>query len=347
MTTIREVAEQAGVSVATVSRVFNGSDRVRSATRDHVMSVAKRMRYVPNTAARSLTTSQSHTLGVLLPDLYGEFFSELIRGIDQAARGREYHLLVSSSHNDVAELEAALRAMSGRVDGLVVMSPDIEAESLEANLPAGLPVVLMNGALDHQGLDRISVDNHGGAYAMVRHLSDHGHERIAILRGAEGNHDAVERLRGYRDALADAGCNADRALEYAGDFTERSGYEAVRDVLRTDPRPTALFASNDSMAIGALRAFREAGVRVPEEMAVAGFDDIPVAQYVSPALSSVHVAIHEMGRKAVEVLLAGLDGGKSSGSKSNGNPANGHPTDTSLTLPTRLVFRESCGTHPS
>jgi LacI family transcriptional regulator len=281
--------------------------------------------------------NQSHTLGVLLPDLYGEFFSEVIRGIDQGARSRGFHLLVSSSHNDVAELEAALRAMSGRVDGLVVMSPDIEAESLEANLPAGLPVVLMNCALDHDGLDRITVDNHGGAYAMVLHLREHGHERIAILRGAEGNYDAVERLRGYRDALADAGCACDPALEYTGDFTERSGYEAVQAVLDTTPRPTALFASNDSMAIGALRALREAGVRVPDEMAVAGFDDIPVARYVSPALSSVHVAIHEMGRKAVEVLLAGLDGSTS----------NGQAAATFLTLPTRLVLRESCGMHPT
>jgi LacI family transcriptional regulator len=295
------------------------------------MRVAKRLRYVPNGAARSLTTNQSHTLGVLLPDLYGEFFSEVIRGIDQAARSRKYHLLVSSSHNDVAELEAALRAMAGRVDGLVVMSPDIDAASLEANLPAGLPVVLMNCLPGNETLSTITVDNYGGAYAMVRHLIEHGHEHVAILRGAEGNCDAEERLRGYRDALTDAGLPTNPALEFAGDFTERSGYEAVRDVLATDPRPTVLFASNDSMAIGALRALREAGVRVPDEMAVAGFDDIPVAQYVSPALSSVHVAIHDMGRQAIEALLANLD--------------NGAETPSSVTLPTRLVLRESCGTH--
>lgn len=329
--TIREVAKKAGVSVATVSRVFNGSGSVKAITRERIVRVAKQLRYVPNGAARSLTTNRTHTLGVLLPDLYGEFFSEVIRGIDQAARHRAYHLLVSSSHNDVSELEAALRAMAGRVDGLVVMSPDIEAESLEANLPAHLPVVLMNCALSDEAFNTITVDNYGGAHAMVRHLLGHGHERIAILCGAEGNHDAVERLRGYRDALAEAGHEPTAALEFEGDFTERSGYEAVAAVLGTDPRPTALFASNDSMAIGALRAFREAGVCVPAEMAVAGFDDIPVAQYVSPALSSVHVAIHEMGQRAVGALLASID--------------DGAPTDTALTLPTRLVLRESCGNH--
>ena len=156
--TIREVAKKAGVSVATVSRVFNGSGNVKANTRERIVRVAKQLRYVPNSAARSLTTNRTHTLGVLLPDLYGEFFSEVIRGLDQAARHRGYHLLVSSSHNDVSELEAALRAMAGRVDGLVVMSPDIEAESLEANLPARLPVVLMNCALHDEAFNAVKAE---------------------------------------------------------------------------------------------------------------------------------------------------------------------------------------------
>lgn len=328
-TTIREVARQAGVSVATVSRALNGSERVRSRTREHVMEVAKRLRYVPNGSARSLTTSETRTVGVLLPDLYGEFFSEVLRGIDQTARRSRYHTLVSSSHNDVAELEAALRAMSGRVDGLVVMSPDLDAASLEANLPASLPVVLMNCPVEGSALNTIMTDNYGGAFAMVQHLTGLGHERVAIIQGAEGNYDAVERLRGYRDAMAAAGLPAVPSLEQRGDFTERSGYEAMQRLLGASPRPTAVFAANDSMAIGALRALREAGVRVPDAMTIAGFDDVPVARYMSPALSSVHVAINEMGQLAIEALLATIDDGA-------------RPPQTT-TLPTRLVIRESCG----
>jgi LacI family transcriptional regulator len=328
--TIREVAHEAGVSVATVSRVFNGSGPVKAGTRDRILGIARALRYVPNGSARSLTTSETGTVGVLLPDLYGEFFSELIRGMDQAVRESRRHLLVSSAHDGAEELEAALRTMSGRVDGLVVMSPDLDAEVLEANLPAGLPVVLVNCALESAVFDTITIDNYGGAYAMVRHLIDHGHRRVALLRGAAGNHDAAERLRGYRDALTAEGIAPDPALEFEGEFTERSGYVAAQRMLALPSRPTAVFAANDSMAIGALRALREVGMQVPAEMAVAGFDDVPVAHYVSPTLSSVHVPIHEMGTRSVEFVLRALEAGP------------GHEPG-SLILPTRLVLRESCG----
>lgn len=326
-TTIREVARHAGVSVATVSRALNGSGQVRAPTRERVLRAARQLRYVPNGSARSLTTSETRTLGVLLPDLYGEFFSELLRGIDQTARQSRYHTLVSSSHNDVGELEAALRAMSGRVDGLVVMTPALEADLLEANLPAALPVVLVNCPVEGSAFSTIATDNHGGAFAMVEHLRAQGHERVALLRGPEGNHDALERLRGYRDALRGA-----EPIEEAGDFTERSGYEAAQRLLARAPRPTAVFAANDSMAIGALRALREAGLRVPGDVAVAGFDDIPVARYVSPPLSSVHVAINEMGRRAIELLLASI--------------AEPDREPEAIVLPTRLVLRESSAAAP-
>ena len=331
--TIREVAEKAGVSVATVSRVFNESGPVKDGTRERIRRIAKELRYIPNGAARSLTTSETHTIGVLLPDLYGEFFSELIRGMDQAVRASRRHLLVSSAHDGIGELEAAMRAMSGRVDGLIVMSPDLDADVLEANLPVGLPVVLVNCALESEVFDTVTIDNRGGAASMVRHLVEHGHRRIALIQGAAGNHDAQERSRGYRDALEAEDIAYDPGLVFDGAFTERSGYEATQEVLRLGARPTALFAANDSMAIGALRAFREAGVRVPDDIAVTGFDDVPVARYVSPALTSVHDSINEMGARSVEWVLRALETGAD------------HVSDT-LVLPTRLVLRESCGHQP-
>ncbi|MDQ3696798.1 MAG: LacI family transcriptional regulator [Gemmatimonadota bacterium] len=328
--TIKEVARAAGVSVATVSRVLNDSGPVNPDTRSRVQAAAGSLRYIPHGGARSLITSRTNTLGVLLPDLYGEFFSEVIRGIDLTAKRNGYHLLVSCAHDDRSEIEAALRAMRGRVDGLIVMSPDIDAASLVANLPDSQPVVLLNCAATDGAVDSLTIDNVGGARMMVRHLIGHGCRRVAIIGGAERNLDARERLRGYRAALREAGIARDPTLELPGDFTEASGFDAARRLVRLHPRPTAIFAANDSMAIGALSALREAGVRVPEDVAVAGFDDIPIARYMSPPLSSVHVPIAELGEHAMRKLLAAL-----------GN-RNGHARRQEM-LATTLVIRDSCG----
>ncbi|MBA3558575.1 MAG: LacI family DNA-binding transcriptional regulator [Gemmatimonadaceae bacterium] len=301
--TIREVARAAGVSVATVSRVLNDSGPVNGNTKQRVRDAAGSLRYVPHGGAQSLIKRRTSTLGVLLPDLYGEFFSEVLRGIDFAAKRSGYHMLVSGSHDDRDEIVAAMRAMRGRVDGLVIMSPDIDAAALIANIPDSLPVVLLNCAVSDGGYDSINIDNVGGAQNMVRHLVSHGHTRIAIITGAERNLDARERLRGYRAALRAEGLTHTARWELTGDFTEDSGHAAARRLLKLRPRPTAIFAANDAMAVGAISALRDAFVNVPDEIAVAGFDDIPIARHVSPALSSVHVPIAELGEKAIGKLL--------------------------------------------
>ncbi|HVE80148.1 MAG TPA: LacI family DNA-binding transcriptional regulator, partial [Gemmatimonadaceae bacterium] len=298
--------------------------------RRRVREIARRLRYVPNVAARSLITSRTGTLGVLLPDLYGEFFSEVIRGIDQAAHRSGYHLLVSSSHSDQAEIEAALRAMRGRVDGVLVMSPGVGGRALAAHLPDRQPVVLLNCQAREAGVDSITIDNLGGAAAMVGHLVRRGHRRIALVGGPARNGDARERRRGYRAALRVAGIERDPRLELPGDFLEASGYEAARRLLALRPRPTAVFAANDAMAIGALSALHEGGARVPEDVAVAGFDDIPIARYVNPPLSSVHVPIGELGARAMATLLRAL-----------ADPG-GHVRRQDV-LATTLVIRQSCG----
>lgn len=330
--TIKEVAQQAGVSTATVSRVLNDSGTVLEATRRRVEAAAERLKYKPNSAARSLITSKTHTVGVLLPDLYGEFFSEVIRGIDQCARRNRYHLLVTSSHDTLDELESALQAMFGRIDGLIVMSPDLDAQTLEANLPTDLPVVLLNCYLQNAAYNSINIDNYGGARDMVHHLLAHGHRRIALIRGARGNYDADERARGFSEAMQAAGL--DGSLVFEGDFTEESGYQATRRLLEVSPQPTAIFASNDAMAIAALQAVQERGLHVPDDIAVGGFDDIPVARYVTPALTSIHVAIHEQGTRAVEMLLDVIE------------QDDGTATPEQQVLPTSLVIRASTGGHP-
>ena len=309
-TTIHDVAARAGVSVATVSRVLNGKGVVREETLQQVLLAAKTLRYVPNVAARSLSSRRSQTIGIVLPEVHGEFFSEVIRGIDLAARSEGYHILVSGSHSDVGEMVEVLEAMRGRVDGLVVMAPDVALSSVSGALPPHLPLVLLNCAEpdpdvssgpDAESRSSITIDNYGGARRMLRHLAELGHQRIAFIKGPDENADAEERLRGYRDHV-----ELDR-LEEDGDFTEESGRLAALRILALTPRPTAIFAANDSMAVGALAALAEAAVPAPAQMSVVGFDDIPVARYVTPPLTTIRVDIAELGARAFGLLLARIE----------------------------------------
>lgn len=330
MATIRDVAREAGVSIATVSRVFNQASLVRHDTCEHVRGVASRLDYWPNSAARSLITNRTSAIGVLLPDLYGEFYSEVIRGIDLAARREKYQVLVSSSHASAETLVAAVRALRGRIDGLLVMSPDADASEAIEDFSKRFPVVLLNPGPLSIECATLSVANHDGAYAAVSHLAGLGHRRIAIVRGPAGNADAEERRRGWRRALLDRGLDARPELEFDGDFSESAGFAAAARLLALEPRPTAVFAANDYMAVGLLAAFREAGVSVPGDVAVCGFDDIAIARYLTPALTTVDVDACELGERAVHQLLPFARARK--------------PAEiTHVTLPTRVVVRASCG----
>lgn len=332
--TIKDVAREAGVSVASVSRALNGHGGVTPATGQRVREVAARLRYIPHAAARSLITRRNHTVGALLPDLYGEFFSELIRGIDLAARACGLHLLVSSSHDGVDEAAAALRAMQGRVDGMVILSPPADAGFLQANLPPGLPTVLLNSAIVDTGHTVLNFDNHAGAFAMVRHLiATAGHRRVAFIGGPARNFDARERERGYRDAMARFAPEAPLQI-FEGDFTEAAGYRAGQDLLARGDRPDAVFAANDMTAVGCLLAFREGGLEVPRDIALAGFDDIPIARYISPPLTTVRVNIAEMGRSALELLAGEF-------------ASSGPQTRSVHALGCEVVVRGTCSTQPA
>jgi LacI family transcriptional regulator len=332
--TIKDVAKKAGVSVATVSRVLNGKGPVLETTRSRIQSTVDTLGYVPHGAARSLITRRTNTIGVILPDIYGEFFSELIRGIDGTVRKSGYHLLVSSSHGDRGETGAVFRAMRGRVDGLVVLSPDMSVPALRAAIPVSFPVVLLNSDSDGAGpFDLINIDNSSGAAAMVRHLHSLGHARIAFIRGPSPNTDASQRQRGYREALRSLSIPWSEELEFPGNFREDGGYRAGQRIAQMASPPTAIFAANDAMAIGCLAALRDEGRSVPNDFALAGFDDIPIATFTAPPLSSVRVSIAELGASAAERVLHGVRHG------------NAHKR-LHLTLPTTLVVRESCGSAP-
>lgn len=324
--TIKDVAREAGVSVATVSRAINDQGNVAPAVRERVLAVVRKLDYAPHQAARALSSRRTHTIGVVLPDLHGEFFSELIRGIGQVARAHRLHLLVSSDHGDAAEQGAALLAMRGRVDGVLLMAPTDEGTCFLADhLAPTLPAVLINTPDPEGRRPSVAVDGYGGARAMVRHLVATGHRRIAFISGPADNRDARERRRGYEDELA-ASMPGQEPSVLPGDFEEASGASAALALLE-DNRPDAVFAANDAMAIGCLRAFADAGVDVPGDIAVAGFDDIPLARHVRPALTTMRTDIAELGGGALRTLLDHMASGAS------GAP----PTP----LPPELIVRDS------
>lgn len=329
VTTIRDVARASGVSIATVSRVINESARVNDDTRRRVREAASRLDFWPNGAARTLTTSRTHAIGVLLPELHGEFFSEIIRGIDRAARRENLQILISSSHADAEGMLAAARSMRGRVDGLIVMAPEAESSATLDQIQVRFPMVVLNSRQEAPGGHSISVANLDGACQVARHVLAAGHRHVAILKGPSNNFDADERLRGYRKALREVRTRKIEVDYLDGDFREESGVTAAAIILRQASRPTAIFAANDYMAIGLLGAFREAGIRVPEEIVVTGFDDIAISQYVTPPLTTVRVDACDMGDRAVRLLI------------DTSRPGAGAPDV--ITLPATLVIRKSCG----
>ncbi|MFA6541944.1 MAG: LacI family DNA-binding transcriptional regulator [Bacteroidota bacterium] len=326
---IIDVAKKAGVSIATVSRVINGSDKVKAPTKEKVLEVVRDLKYVPNPAARGLIMKRTEAIGLLLPDLHGEFFSEIIRGADEAVQLKGYHLIVSSSHNDIKEIEAALRFMRGRVDALVVMSPMVHSEVLLENLPKSLPVVLLNCHTSNPMYDTIMTDGFTGAKEMVTYLLDQGHRKIAILKGGDSNIESQERLKGCRSALSEKGIAFDPAMEFSGNFTETSGYEQAKKIIALQDRPSAIFAFNDSMAIGAIGAIRDAGLKIPDDISICGFDDIPIAKFLNPSLTSVRVPIHELGAMAIHRIFDRIE--------KKTKEASAH-----IYVQTALSIRESC-----
>jgi len=324
--TVKEVAEAAGVSTASVSRVVNEHDNVAASTREAVLEAITRLNYMPHNAGRVLATRRSRLIGVILPDIYGEYFSELVRGIDQAAREHGLHLLVAGSHGDAAEARGLIREMHGRVDGLILMSPYLESTELMAAVSRDMRTVLLNSAGESR-IDSFAIDNFAAARMAARHLIAAGRRKIAHIAGPAGNIEAGQRRAGYEAALAEAGDL--RPIILQGDFTDAAGAEAGRTIAAHTEDFDAVFAANDMMALGCLAALAEVGVKVPDDVAIVGFDDIPLARFVNPALTTVGVDIAGLGRKALEKVAARIDGDDAA--------------FEDITIHTRLVVRRSCG----
>ena len=306
--TIRDVARRAEVSVASVSRVLNRLTNVSEDTRARVAAAIDELGYVPHAGARSLSLARTGAIGVVLPNLHGEFFSEFVRGMDGLATERGYLLLLSNMHAQSGTAEAVLKAMRGRVDGLIVMAPHLEDQEFATALPRGTPAVLVNTRAEVPGRPAIRLDNAAGARAVAEHFIAIGRRRIVHISGPVGNIDAEERAEAFRQAL-------DRkpgveSLVVQGDFYEQSGRAAVAALVDSVQKFDAIFAGNDMMAIGALEALRERGFKVPDDVAVAGFDDVPLASHLG--LTTVRVRIAELGERAIERLIRKLEGGEDS-----------------------------------
>lgn len=331
-TTIADVARRARVSTATVSRVLSGVGRARPETRDRVFRAARELDYRPSGIARSLKLRATRTLGLIVTDIENPFFPELVRGVEDAARAAGYAVLLCNAADDPDREAAYLNLLvERRVDGVVIAASSLGSRHRDWLARPPLPVVLVNSVPPGVELPSIASDSRLGGRLAIEHLLGLGHRRIGHLMASERNSDAPDRLIGARDAIAAAGLPGDSLVVAVADARVAGGEQAMREVLRRAPEVTAAFAYNDLMAIGAMRAVRALGRRVPADVSVVGFDDIDLAAYVDPPLTTLSQATAEMGRWAFEQLARRL--------ATADEPWTGSPVQ----LPVFLRVRESTG----
>ncbi|MER5881939.1 LacI family DNA-binding transcriptional regulator [Streptomyces sp. NPDC060235] len=325
--TLEVVAARAGVSKSSVSRVINGETTVAPQIRDVVMRAVHELGYVPNGAARNLVTRRTDTLALVVSDppqgvvSDDPLFSAVVRAVSRELETAGKRLVLMLAESDQSRTRVEQYVAGGHVDGVLLVALHGTDPLPTALARQGLPVVSFNRTSAHD-VPYVALDNAGGAALAVRHLLDRGRRRISTITGPLELHEARERLDGYRRTLRDTGR---RSIVALGDFTRVSGAEAMRQLLDDDPDLDAVFAANDLMAIGALRTLHQAGRRVPEDVAVVGFDDIEAASYTTPALTSVRSPMADQATAAVHLLLGLIAGGPS-------NP---------VIMPNELVVRES------
>lgn len=332
MPTLKDVAHEADVSKSTVSRVFNNPDKVRPSTREAVRAAAEKLGYKPNRVARRLRLKDgdAHLLGLVIPDIQNPFFADVTRGVDDAVRKHSYALLLSNSDEDAAKQKVALDTLrTESVDGVIVPPIEDEDEHVHRLIESGVPVVCVDRRLKGRRADTILSDNFEGAYEAVSHLIEHGHERIGFVGGISRISTTGDRRRAYTEALADHGIELDPALVREGDSRQESGRRLTEELLDLDHPPTALFTGNNLMTLGAYVALHERGVRIPEEVAVVGYDDVSWALALDPPPTVVDQPGYEMGQRAAEMLLQRI--------------AEPDRTPTTVTLQHRLIVRRSCG----
>lgn len=333
--TSRDVAEKAGVSRTTVSLVLNNVEGIQISpeTRQRVVDAANELGYVPDATAQALASRRTKAIGLVMTRTphhisTDAFLPQIIGGMMEVVKDNKLRLLIESveaDHQDSAYLELA---RAKHIDGMILLTPRLDDAGLKKLEEMDVPTVLM-GEIEGSNLYSVDVDNQAAAYRAVQYLLELGHTRIACITNAPPTYTAApDRVRGYKNALLDAGLHPDEDLLRYGDFTPESGYERMRSLLSAGQAFTAAFVASDNVAIGAKAALREAGLRIPEDISLVGFDDIPWAQYADPPLTTVHLQAQELARRACLVLMDLLRGRE--------------PETKRHIIDTQLVVRKSC-----
>jgi LacI family transcriptional regulator len=338
MSTIHEVAKLSGVSVSTVSRVFNGYEDVSAATRERVLAFAKQLDYAPSAAARTLVKQRSQLIGVILytgdehPDIQHPFFQEVLVALKRVLGAAGYDLLLFATEQPGTgdgPHSYLRRARHHRVDGVVLMGVDTADDEVQRLLGSGIPTIGVDLQLDAERASHVTSDNVGGARLAVEHLAALGHTRIATIAGPLEMKPGRERLDGYRDAVAAAGLELRDEYVVVGDFYTETGEAAMRELLALPEPPTAVFAASDLMAVGALRALDDAALRCPDDVALVGYDDVQIAGLINPSLTTIRQDKLGLGAAAAQALVAMIE-----------QPDRVPPVQV---LPVELVVRQSSG----
>ena len=328
MTTIREVAESAGVSYATVSHVINNTRLVSPETRERVVAAMDALHYRPNALARSLRQGKTNTIGLVLPDSANPFFAEISRSIEDEAFKKGYSVFLCNTELDTQRELFYVDVLSKKqVDGIIFIAAGDQADSVDFLLRRSMPLVMIDRNVPKVEADAVFTDNQLGGFLATQHLLELGHTRIACIAGPSSITPSAERIIGYRKALEQAGIFYDENLIVRGDYHAQSGMEITHSLLKMTPRPTAIFALNDLMAIGALRAATEAGYSIPKDVAVVGYDDLEISRFTNPPLTTIAQPKKEIGTQAVHLLVDRM-------SQKSRPPSH-------LVLPPELIIRRS------
>lgn len=309
--TMRQIADRADVSIGTVSHVINGTAKVREKLRLRVLEAIRSLGYQPSQLARGLRRNQTSMLGMIIPDVTNPFFPAVVRGVEDVAYKRSFRVVLCNTDNDPhKEISYLNELRSYRPAGLLVI-PAAEshiAAELRSVAASGPPVVCIDRRPSGWNGDVVTVANEAGSYAATQHLLRMGHERLAVITGPMHLTNAVERLKGFRRALSEAGLSIEPEYIQEARFNRESGYQAALRLLRMLPRPTAIFACNDLMALGVFLAARELRLTCPDDLSIVGFDNLDFAEFTAPALTTVHQPGYQLGATAARLLLERIDG---------------------------------------
>lgn len=325
MSTIKDVAKLASVSISTVSYALNGSGRVSEETRKKILEAAKELNYKPNGAARSLKTKQMEIIGVF-SDFSGPLHSEIIKGVQEVARNNKYEVIFGEC---LVNKRAVTRMLSERiVDGAIIFSSSVNNDILEDLSNNEFPIVVLDRKIENENISQILIDDKDAAYNAVKHFHSLGYKDIGFISGPKDSYDSERRFEGFKLGVKDFKMNFKRAWYADGEFNEHQAYRVMIELIEKGDLPRAFFIANDEMAAGAILALKEHQIKVPEDIAIIGFDDIPLARHITPALTTVRRPAYDLGIMAAHTLLNNLKGKQSS---------------KSIMLSTAFVVRESCG----